>query len=67
MPRTAHEILKHAGELAARFESCEPDPAEELDAGVVALLRTEQPQAERHLVEAMQKARQAGLAWSAIG
>lgn len=70
MPRTVEEILQHADELAARFESYEPDPADELDAGAVALLRaavTERSQAERHLVEAVQKAREAGLAWSAIG
>ena len=70
MPRTVEEILQHADELAARFESYDPDPADELDAGAVALLRaavTERSQAERHLVEAVRKAREAGLAWSAIG
>ena len=39
MPRTVDEILQHADELAARFESYEPNPADELDAGAVALLR----------------------------
>lgn len=70
MPRTVEEILQHADELAARFEAYEPDPADELDADAVAMLRAavvERSDAERHLVEAVRKARDAGLAWSAIG
>ena len=52
MPRTVDEILQHADELAARFESYEPNPADELDAEAVALLRAavaERSQAERHI------------------
>jgi len=70
MPRTVEEILQHADELAALFESYEPDPADELDAGAVALLRAaiaERSEAERHLIEAVRKAREAGMSWSAIG
>lgn len=70
MPRTVDEILQHADELAARFETYEPDKKDELDPGAVALLRaavTERSEAERHLVEAVRGARQAGLSWSAIG
>ena len=70
MPRTVDEILQHADELAARFESYEPNPADELDTGAVALLRAavaERSQAERHLIDAIRKARQAGMPWSAIG
>jgi len=70
MPRTVDEILQHADELAARFESYEPNPAEELDADAVALLRAavaERSQAERHLIDAIRTARQAGMPWSAIG
>lgn len=70
MPRTVDEILQHADELAARFESYEPNPADELDTGAVALLRAavaERSQAERHLVDAIRKAREAGMPWSAIG
>lgn len=70
MPRTVDEILQHADELAARFESYEPNPADELDAGPVALLRAavaERSQAERHLIDAIRKAREAGMPWSAIG
>ena len=70
MPRTVDEVLQHADELAARFESYEPNPADELDTGAVALLRAavaERSQAERHLIEAIRKAREAGMPWSAIG
>ena len=70
MPRTVEEILAHADELAARFESYEPDPAHELDAEAVSLLRaavTERSAAERHLFEAVRAARQSGMSWSAIG
>ena len=70
MPRTVDEILQHADELAAHFESYEPNPADELDAGAVALLRAavaERSQAERHLIDAIRKAREAGMPWSAIG
>lgn len=70
MPRTVDEILEHAEELAARFEQYEPDVNDELDPGAVALLRaavSERSEAERHLLEAVRRAREAGLSWSAIG
>lgn len=70
MPRSVEEILAHADELSARFENYEPNPADELDPGAVALLRsavTERAVAERHLLDAVKAARAAGLSWSAIG
>lgn len=70
MPRTVEEILAHADELAARFESYEPESDRELDATAVSLLRdavTERSQAERHVVEAVRAARKSGMPWSAIG
>ena len=70
MPRSIDEILRHADELAARFENYEPDPSHELDAGAVALLRSailERSQAERHLIDAIRTARETGMSWSAIG
>lgn len=70
MPRTVEEILQHADELATRFEFNEPNPTDELDARAVTLLRAavaERSEAERHLLEAVRKAREGGLAWSAIG
>lgn len=70
MPRTVDEILQHADELAARFEDYEPRDEDELDPGAVALLRTavaERSEAERHMIEAVRRARAAGLSWKAIG
>lgn len=70
MPRTVDEILQHANELAARFEDYEPRAGDELDAGAVALLRAavvERSEAERHMVDAVRRAREAGLSWGAIG
>lgn len=70
MPRSVDDILKHADELAARFEEYDPDPGQELDPGAVRLLRDavqERSQAERHVVEAIRKAREVGMSWSVIG
>ncbi len=70
MPRTVDEILQHAEELAARFEAYEPADSDELDAAAVALLRKavqERSSAERHVVEAVQAARQAGMSWASVG
>jgi hypothetical protein len=55
MPRSVDKILRHADELAERFENYEPSPEDELDAGAVVLLRAaiqERSSAERHLIEA---------------
>ena len=70
MPRTVDEILKHADELAARFENYEPSPGDEQDAESVALLRVavqERSSAEQHVVDAIRAARASGMSWSAIG
>ncbi|WP_310962803.1 hypothetical protein [Nocardioides terrisoli] len=70
MPRSVDEILAHADQLAAKFENYEPDPAHELDANAVALLReavTQRSAAERHVIDAVRAAREAGISWSAIG
>lgn len=70
MPRSVEEILQHADELAERFENYEPNPADELDAGAVTLLRAavqERSQAERHLIDAIRAARESGMSWSTIG
>jgi hypothetical protein len=70
MPRSVEEILQHADELAERFENYEPNSADEIDTGAVALLRAaiqERSQAERHLIDAIRAARESGMSWSAIG
>lgn len=70
MPRSVDDILKHADELAARFENYRPDPADELDAAAASLLREavrEPSVAERHLLDAVRSARLARMSWAAIG
>ena len=70
MPRSVDEILAHADQLAGRFEDYDPQPGDELDREAVAALRSaahERSDAERHVLEAVRGARQAGLSWSAIG
>ncbi|HVM01905.1 MAG TPA: hypothetical protein VM263_04475 [Acidimicrobiales bacterium] len=70
MPRTAKEILEQADELAARFETHDPDPAEVKDATALRAVRSAflaRAHAERQLEEAVSSARAEGLSWSAIG
>lgn len=70
MPRTVDEILQHADELAARFENYEPNAADELDSEAVMAMREavrERSEAERHVIDAIRKARGAGMSWSLIG
>src|SRR5699024_8229073 len=70
MPRTVEEILAHADELATRFEYYEPNPADEVADEAVAALRGavgERSTAERHVRDAVQEARAAGLSWAKIG
>ncbi|MGL5827465.1 MAG: hypothetical protein ACRCYU_22060 [Nocardioides sp.] len=70
MPRSVDDILKHADELAARFEHYEPGPADELDPDAATLLRRavqERSDAERHVLEAVARAREAGMSWALIG
>jgi hypothetical protein len=69
MPRSIQDILDHADELARRFEQLDPNeavevPVEEylLQRAVVARARTEQ-----QLVEAVAKARSAGITWQKVG
>lgn len=70
MPRTVEEIMAHADEFAARFEQYEPEPGDELDIRAVHELRAavaERSAAERHVVDAVQEARRAGMSWATIG
>ena len=69
MPRSIQDIIDHADQLAERFEHFDPDdaveiPVEEylLQRAVVARARTEQ-----QLLEAVAKARSAGVSWQKIG
>lgn len=70
MPRTVEEILAHADKLAARFEDYDPNPGDELDVTAIGQLRSavaEQSAAERHLLDAVKNARDAGMSWASIG
>lgn len=69
MPRSIQDILDHADELAHRFEHLDPDEATEtpveeylLQRAVVARARTEQ-----QVLDAVAKARSAGISWQKIG
>lgn len=68
MPRTVAEILRHADELAGRFEDHEPGTAR--NATALAELRTavqDRARAERSIAEAVTAARSEGHSWSVIG
>lgn len=70
MPRTVAEILEQADELAARFESHEPDPANVTDAAALRAVRQAfqaRADAERLLADAVSVARAEGHSWAAIG
>lgn len=68
MPRTAQEILDHADELAARFETHQPGDVH--DAAELRLVREAflaRADAERTLGDAVVHARHTGHSWAAIG
>ena len=68
MPRTVEEILKHADELAKRFEDYEPSA--DGDPQVFAALRgavVARSDAERLIREAVEHARASGYSWASIG
>jgi hypothetical protein len=70
MPRTTEEILKHADELARRFEEHEPDPEQIMDARPlrdVAGAFERRARAEADLAAAVTVARAEGHTWGAIG
>ena len=69
MPRSIQDILDHANELARRFEELDPDDAEERSVEEYLLERAALARArsERDVIDAVTKARHAGLTWSKIG
>jgi hypothetical protein len=69
MPRSIHDILDHADELAQRFKDLDPDDAQEqpveeylLQRAVLARARSEQ-----QIIYAMIAARANGMSWHKIG
>jgi len=70
MPRSVQDILKHADELAKRFEDYEPEAGDERNPDAVNALRqavTARSDAERSVRDAVTLARQGGLSWTLIG
>jgi hypothetical protein len=70
MPRTVAEILDQADELAARFETHEPDASDVNDARALRAVRQAfqaRADAERALADAVSVARAEGHSWAAIG
>ena len=70
MPRTVKEILEHSEDLAARFESYEPNADDERDPVAFTRLRdavTSRAQAEGEISEAVDSARASGYSWAFIG
>lgn len=70
MPRSVEDILKHADELAKRFEDYEPRAQDEHDGEAVSLLRQAvmaRSEAERAIRDAVGHARTAGMSWTVIG
>ncbi len=69
MPRSIQEILDQADELAQRFESCEPDAADERPVEEYMLERAALARArgERQVADADIAARASGTSWRRIG
>lgn len=70
MPRTVEEILKHADDLAKRFEDYEPSADDKRDPQVFAALWgavVARSDAERLIREAVESARASGFSWASIG
>ena len=70
MPRTIDEIIKHAEDLAARFEDYEPDLDAIRDATALREVRKAflaRAEAEQRVTEAVEKARADGHSWASIG
>lgn len=69
MPRTMHEILAHADELARRFEDLDPEEgtSEVTPLGELYLAVQERAASERHIAETVATARDRGTSWTVIG
>ncbi len=70
MPRSLHEIIDQADQLAACFESHDPDLGEVKDAAALRAVRQAahaRAQAEASLADAVSLARAHGHSWAAVG
>jgi hypothetical protein len=68
-PRSIQDILDHADELAARFETNEPEPSDERPVEEYLLERAALAPggSERQIVDAITAARTKGVSWTRIG
>ena len=70
MPRSVNQIIEQADELAKRFETFEPDPADRARARSLAAVHRAtlaRAKTEAALSKAVGKARADGHSWAAIG
>jgi len=70
MPRSLKQIVDQADQLAARFETHDPDTSEIKDAATLRAVRaafTARAESESRLVDAVSLARAEGHSWAAIG
>lgn len=70
MPRSLKQLVDQADQLAARFETHDPDTSEIKDAAALRAVRaafTARAEAEAWLADAVSLARAEGHSWAAIG
>jgi hypothetical protein len=70
MPRSLKQIVDQADQLAARFETHDPDASEIKDAATLRAVRaafTARAGAEARLADAVSLARADGHSWASIG
>ena len=69
MPRSLHDILEHAQQLAEKFEQFESSDLREVPAEEYVLTRAviNRARSEEALIDAITRARLAGLTWQRIG
>ena len=70
MPRSTDDILRHADELADRFESFAPSSTNDGTAAAIERLRlgaVARATAERQVRDAVAAARSTGVSWARIG
>ncbi len=69
MPRSIQEILEHADEIAQVFEDFDPSQATEVPVEEYLLQRAARARAasEQQVIDAVTRARAAGIPWRRIG
>ena len=69
MPRSIQEIIEHADDLARQFEDFNPEDASEMPVEEYVLHRAvvARARSEQQLIDAVARARSAGLTWQKVG